>query len=59
MIHSKLSAATVAGAVSILIVAALAAFGIVLDASTAQALTTLIAFAAGYFHKGGDQANGL
>jgi hypothetical protein len=58
MINSKLSAATVAGAVSILIVAALAAFGILLDPATAQALTTLIAFAAGYMHKG-EQTSGV
>lgn len=47
----KVAAAGIAGAVAVLIVAALAAFGIVLDPTVVSALTTLIAFAAGYFKK--------
>lgn len=53
-ISSKVSAGTVAGALAILIVAGLAAFGVMLDVSTAQAITTLLTFAAGYLVREGN-----
>lgn len=47
----KVGAAGVGGAVSVLIVAGLAAFGIELNAEVAAALATVIAFAAGYLKR--------
>lgn len=49
MISPKVTAGVLAGAVAMLIVGVLGQFGIELDANTAQALSTLLAFAAGYF----------
>lgn len=51
MIQPKVAAAGVAGAVAVLIVGVLALFGVVLDPTVVSALTTLIAFAAGYIKK--------
>lgn len=47
----KVAAGGIAGAITILIVAALAAFGIVLDPVAASALSTLIAFGAAWLKR--------
>lgn len=48
---NKVVAAGVAGALSIVLVYALSEFGIHMPAEVASAITTLLAFGAGYFTK--------
>ena len=50
-IDPKVGAAGIGGAVAVLLVAGLAAFGIDLNAEVAAALATVIAFAAGYLKR--------
>lgn len=47
-IHAKVTAASIAGAVSVVLVFALGALGVTVPTEVAQAITVVLAFAAGY-----------
>ena len=47
-LHPKVSAAAIAGAVSIIIVFVLTLLGVPVDPTVAQAITTVLSLAAGY-----------
>ena len=51
MLYSKVKAAGIAGVIATILIAVLTAFGVEVSPEVAAALTTVIAFIAGFFKK--------